>query len=483
MVCRQAFMRIHGITSGRVQHIAYYAQNSPTPPIDKRGKHANPRATTEEVKQQIHQHIMSFPTIESHYGREKSTKGRKFLSSHLSVAQMHELYLESYEPEIHAKLKRGESAQPLVKYEYYLEYFNTNFNFSFGLPKSDTCATCDELNVKISDSANSEEKHKYQDQKQKHLRESQQFYTELRTSTAMAKENDNIACVSFDFEQNLPLPHIPTNDIFYLRQLWLYVFGIHECGKNLGSMYAWPESVASRGANEVVSCLDHYFKSLEGINTLMLFSDSCGGQNKNSIVMHFLFSLIQLGRFRHIQHFFPVRGHSFLPSDRDFAKTEGKKRKVERIYIPEQWYDVIHSAKKSKPFTVVSVTREMIYDYQSHFSKFLKKTVTKKGEKMKIQGGMLFEYSCEHPKEVWIKYSLFEENWHKFALEKKGVPKVTFPSELAYSGPLMLNSAKVDDLKKIVYKFVPRDCRSFYDAIISENTVESTSSQTDTPSD
>lgn len=78
-------------------------------------------------------------------------------------------------------------------------------------------------------------------------------------------------------------------------------------------------------------------------------------------------------------------------------------------------------------FLVISplqVTREMIYDYQSYFSTFLKKTVTKKGEKMKIQGGMLFEYSCERTKEVWIKYSLFEENWHKFELEKKGVPKV-----------------------------------------------------------
>lgn len=119
----------------------------------------------------------------------------------------------------------------------------------------------------------------------------------------------------------------------------------------------------------------------------------------------------------------------------------------------------------------------MVYAYQSHFSKFLKKTVTKKGEKMKIQGGMLFEYSSEHPKEVWIKYSLFEKNWHKFALGKKGAPKITFPSEPANSAPVMLNSAKVDDLKKIVYKFVPRDCRGFYDAIISENTVESTSSQ------
>ena len=89
-------------------------------------------------------------------------------------------------------------------------------------------------------------------------------------------------------------------------------------------MFSWPETIAHRGANEVVSCLDHFFKSLEGVDTL-LFSDSCGGQNKNSIVIHYLFSIVRAGLFRRIQHFFPVCGHSFLPCDRDFAKTGEEK--------------------------------------------------------------------------------------------------------------------------------------------------------------
>ena len=48
----------------------------------------------------------------------------------------------------------------------------------------------------------------------------------MQTSTEMSHENENIACFASDFQQNLPLPHIPTNDIFCLRQLWVYVFGI-----------------------------------------------------------------------------------------------------------------------------------------------------------------------------------------------------------------------------------------------------------------
>ena len=156
VVCREVFVNIHGITVGRVQHLAFYARTSPTPPTDKRGKHSNPRAMQNDIKKQIHAHIKSFPTMESHYGRAHTAKGRKYLSSYLSVATMHELYLQKYEPEEFAKLQRGETANPVVKYEYYLEYFNT---------QTDTCGVCDELTVKIRDAKDAAEKSRFQEEK------------------------------------------------------------------------------------------------------------------------------------------------------------------------------------------------------------------------------------------------------------------------------------------------------------------------------
>ena len=71
-------------------------------------------------------------------------------------------------------------------------------------------------------------------------------------------------------------------------------------------------------------------------------------------------------------HVFPIQGHLFLPSDRDFAKTESKKKKIDRLYIPDHWIDVIRSARKDKPFTVVPVSQELVYDFQSHLIPFLK---------------------------------------------------------------------------------------------------------------
>ena len=66
--------------------------------------------------------------------------------------------------------------------------------------------------------------------------------------------------------------------------------------------------------------------------------------------------------------------------------------------------------------------------------------------------------------EVWAKYY---DQWHTFSLDKKTVKKpLSFPSYPTYRGILQLSQPKVDDLKKIVYKYVPRESREFYDEII-----------------
>lgn len=109
-------------------------------------------------------------------------------------------------------------------------------------------------------------------------------------------------------------------------------------------------SVAHKGSNEVVSCLDNYFQSpkLAGVDTIHLFSDSCGGQNKNSTVIHYLYSLVRNGKFRYIRHVFPIRGHSFMPCDRDFAKTEAKKRKLkESIPLSSGWKSFVQRERLS----------------------------------------------------------------------------------------------------------------------------------------
>lgn len=58
--------------------------------------------------------------------------------------------------------------------------------------------------------------------------------------------------------QNLPMPHIKTGDVFYARQMWYYVFGIHDLADDSASAYVYPETVGKKGASDVTSLILHY---------------------------------------------------------------------------------------------------------------------------------------------------------------------------------------------------------------------------------
>ena len=68
----------------------------------------------------------------------------------------------------------------------------------------------------------------------------------------------------------------------------LYNFGIHECSSGKGYMYVWPESIASRGPQEIASChLKHFIMADSQASHLIVFSNACGGQNRKSNIACF----------------------------------------------------------------------------------------------------------------------------------------------------------------------------------------------------
>lgn len=85
IVCRQAFINMHGITAGRVQHISFYARTSPTPPVDKRGKQPNPHATEHNIKQQIREHINLSLLYKAIMDEQKEQKKQKAENIYLHI--------------------------------------------------------------------------------------------------------------------------------------------------------------------------------------------------------------------------------------------------------------------------------------------------------------------------------------------------------------------------------------------------------------
>ncbi|CAH1380009.1 unnamed protein product, partial [Tenebrio molitor] len=171
--------------------------------------------------------------------------------------------------------------------------------------------------------------------------------------------------------QNLPLPHIPTNPVFFSRQLWYYI------STNEAAMYTYHEGQAKKGANEVTSMLLHYLnnRALPSRN-IVLFSDGCPGQNKNNVMLHFLYMLVHcLKIFDTVNYIFPMRGHSYLPNDQDFSLIEKKKRKVGKVEIPHEWDKLILNARANpSPFDLVKVDTSRIYDIKAATDPFFLKT-------------------------------------------------------------------------------------------------------------
>ncbi|XP_050531002.1 uncharacterized protein LOC126899821 [Daktulosphaira vitifoliae] len=298
------------------------------------------------------------------------------MSPELSIAKLYRMYLEKYEPDVWAVLnsENDEQVKPKLKYNYFNNYFNTNFNILFAYPRSDTCQTCDNLKKMIDNEHNEEEKGNLEVEKQIHLRKAEVFYTYLKQLSAEAKQNDSIDVLSFDFQQNMPLPHIPSGDVFYKR--------------------------------------------------------------------------------------YPEPGHSFLPCDRCFGHIEKVRRKVERVFLPDEYEKMV--SETNKKFKVVHVDQSMIFDFTSYLSPLAKKIVTNK-EKIKFTI-MTYRYVEYTIKGIFCSTSGNSTVKEKYTLNKTGEELTINENGLLrlYNEPIKLKLSKFNDVTQLANKYVPQEYLWFY---------------------
>ena len=173
---------------------------------------------------------------------------------------------------------------------------------------------------------------------QLHQCKAERAYHQLKDA-ALNRSSSTVDTITFDLQQSLPTPKLSTSIVFYTeRQLWTYNFGIHGCSKDKGFMFMWPESVASRGSHEIGSCILKYLKLRASEAThLIVFSDACGGQNRNiNIVCQWMY-VVSNSDFAYsvVDHKFMISGHSYLPNGRDFGSIEKANHRTQHIFIPE----------------------------------------------------------------------------------------------------------------------------------------------------
>ena len=465
-VCKNAFCEVHAIGKRRVEVLSTKLASGVLFSGENRGLHRNrPHTITDEVKVQVREHIESFPAQESHYSRQDNRR-RKYLPETLSIARMYRMFLEKYEPE-------QEHEKPRVKEWLYRKIFNEEYNIGFGYPRSDTCEKCDMLKVGSDNATTEEERSEIQVELADHQEKAAHGYSSLRADSQRSKTDPCTAVITFDLQQNLPVPTLTHGPMFYLRQLWVYNLGIHNCTNETAVMCMWDETIAGRGANEIISCLMEYISELPpSVKTLTCYSDSCFGQNKNTQIICFWTHLIAQKRFSRIDHKYLVRGHTYLPNDRDFAQIEKRKASA-KINLPQDWESVVRESCPSKPFVVKKMTRDKFYNVEPLTQHFTMRKKDHKGLPVLISKAHWLNFGegeedgeiVGHPGEYWMRSSFSEEEaWQKINIFK-GRHKVSPPTNLElpinYPNGHPINPKKVADLQTMI-PYLPRSARDFY---------------------
>ena len=349
-VCKVFFKQVLAISDGRIARATNKKNDGLV--CDQRGKHVPHNKTPETEVQYLKDFIERFPTYTSHYSRAKNPN-RSYLCPSLNISIMFDLY----QAQCHK-----EGRKPLNQ-DKFRKTFNHNFNLSFHPPHKDTCKTCDELNIKLDACDSEEARSQLQARLEIHHRKAESARHSLQADTAASKvPTENLTTLTFDLEKTLPTPVLSSGICYYKRQLWTYNFGIHDMASDTGYMYVWHEGIASRGPDEVASALLCHITNFIKTENLTVYSDCCGGQNRNIKIALLWNYIVQSDQFsvNCVDHKFLESGHTFLPNDQDFGLIEKNKRFNKDIFVPADWIKVIGSAKKHKPFVVTELKTDKI---------------------------------------------------------------------------------------------------------------------------
>lgn len=112
------------------------------------------------------------------------------------------------------------------------------------------------------------------------------------------------------------------------------------------------------------------------IESIVLYSDTCGGQNKNSNVIAMLMYVLKAHlTLKTIDHKFLIAGHTHMECDSDHALIERKsKRSPFPIYHPRDWQHLVRIASTQKnKFEVKAMTQSEFFDFTDLFKNFFKK--------------------------------------------------------------------------------------------------------------
>lgn len=451
-VCRNFFLNLLQISGCRIRNALSSDHRNPNA-VDRRGKNPCYTKTKTSDLQFMKEFIAKFPCYESHYCRSNTNK--KYLDPSLNIARMYREY--SIVCDFQKKKCLSEFA--------FRKMFNYDFNLAFKRRKLDTCKKCDELKIiqRTSDVTREIQHHEELVLKTKNI-----FLNDISLS---AVSNEKVQCFTFDLQKTLETPSLSTNVAYYKRKLWTYNLCIYDEVHKTAFMYVWSEDVASRGSQEIGSALLYHFKhnTSSSANHIILYSDSCVGQNRNIkltlMLKRFLCGQDQISKIE--QKYF-VSGHSYNSCDRSFGIIEKQKKVTENIFCPQHWANLIRQAKKNEPkFVVTEMSEKDFFSSERQQELIVRRRQAVNGEKVNWFTIRKIVHIAIDPFMIYIEVD--DDNNKSIDISRGGVTVQNFKTSKVSQLPKpKITKKKYKDLMSLL-KYIPNEFHAFYVQLSPDN--------------
>lgn len=232
-------------------------------------------------------------------------------------------------------------------------------------------------------------------------------------------------------------------------------------------MYVWNETIASRGSQEIASCLAVHIRSqANNKKHLIAYSDTCTGQNRNK-------KLAPTWMKVHTEETNSLEfiDHKFMKNDSDFGNIEvAAKNKTH--YVPNDWYEKIGTASKKNMFKVYEMKQDEFKSTAQLEKAAVKKNKNTAGAKVNWLQIQWIRFVKDEPHKMFYKLTLDEDiPFDCLSLPLNKSTKHTFADikqRKLYTALRPVTAAKKEDMLNLL-AYVPPIHHEFFNNLKTAN--------------
>ncbi|CAH1112444.1 unnamed protein product [Psylliodes chrysocephalus] len=277
----------------------------------------------DESPEYLREFMRSLNKLPAHYCRKETLK--EYLEQFQSMAQLH----QEYEKQYNIKRKKCLSITKLT------EIVN-ELKIGIFTPRKNRCDEC----------------YKFENE---NLEEGPFLkQCEEKDRARNEKEFDKNRAIFGDLQAVKICPQLKASSLYYKVKLCCHNFSIYDLATNLGPCYWFDETKTYLQASAYASCVVDYLKDNFLDNgdkrEIIIFSDGCMAQNRNSIMSNALLHLAETYGVKITQKYL-AKGPTQMDCDSVHACIETSLKNKD-IYLPSDYARIRKEAKKKTPYVV-----------------------------------------------------------------------------------------------------------------------------------